>query len=170
MLGHRLRLVQNVTAAGAEYGTGNFGDADGIYGERATDPANLLNYVTVPLAGGLGSTSVLELHVGDRFPVDLDFQIIAFGGPFEDQEGAILDLSTVSTAVLRATKQSVGTAADVELSMTIDAGTDVLTRAMTVTDFTIAGSYRAAIVCDFTSGRRMTVPASEQFAIKVTDT
>jgi len=170
-VGQRLRLVQNVTAAGANYGTGNYGDADGIYGERATDPANLLNYVAVPTTGGLGSTPyALELSVGDAFPTDPGFQIIAFGGPFEDQEGTILDLSTVSTAVLRATKMSAGPAADLEQTLTIDAVNDILTRTMTTADFAVAGIYRAAFVIDFTSGRRMTIPAHAQFQIKVTDT
>ena len=138
-LGHRLRITQAIAAAGSLYGTGNFGDA--IYGQRPSDTANLLSYIAVPLDFSDG----IEARAGDAFPADVRFQVIAFGGPFEDNEGTILDLSDVKTAWLRAYPTDRNDLRDV-------------------------GVYRAAIILIFKeSNRRMTVPVHDQFTIKVSD-
>jgi hypothetical protein len=127
-IGHHLRLIQNVSAPGVSYGNVavNYGDIDGTYGELATDPANLISYVAVPLGSGLNSRHVAKVRVGDYLP-GLAFRPMAFGGPFEDQEGTILDLSTVAAATLQMDRISAGGSVTRVAPMTIDSTANTVT-------------------------------------------
>ncbi len=165
---HRVRLIQNLSAAGISYGNASLNYGDEVYGERASDPADLLAYVAVPLTAGLGSPHAFRARVGDAFPDDLiAFRVMAFGGPFEAAEGTVLDLATVSSAQLRIDRVSWGHPVASGLALTINGASDTLTRNMTVDDFTDPGTYRMAILLTFASGRRMTIPPHDNRTLHV---
>lgn len=154
---HRLRLIQNLSAPGVSYGNvaANYGDE--IYGERATDPVNLLVYVAVPLTSGLGGRHAFRARIGDIYPGDdLAFRPMAFGGPYEAGEGTVLDLSTVDTATLQIDRVSAGPPVTVTDTMTVDDVADTVTSSTLV--IAEPGTYRVSVVLVFLSGRSMTLP------------
>lgn len=159
---HRLRIVRNISASGATYGSGDYGD--GIYGERATDPADQQSYVALTPSG----TTDIRVRAGDSQRT-ITLVIVAFGGPFEDGEGSVLDLSTVDTATLHLERVSRGARIAKELAMTVDTGNDQLARKLTASDFAEPGRYAAHVVLTFTSGRQLTVPPVEPPTITVTE-
>jgi hypothetical protein len=163
--GFQLRLLRGISVSGSTYGSGDYGV--GTYGERASDPADLQLYEAVPVDAGLGAGVTMRARVGAT--PTLSYQIIAFGGPFEDGEGSVLDLSTVSEARLRLDRVSAGQHAVFNYDLTIDTINDKLTRTLNSVDLPLPGTFRLVIVLIFTSGRRMTVPVSDKFMLHVAD-
>ena len=167
---HRLRLIQNISVPGVSYGNVALDYGDGIYGTRATDPADLQVYVAVPLTSGLSAPHAFRARVGDAFPNDnFAFRVVAFGGPFESGEGTVLDLSTVSAAELRLDRVSWGHPVAIGLRLTVDGTADTLTRTMTDGDLTDPGTYRMGIILTFLSERQLTIPAHDNRTLLVSD-
>lgn len=164
MTGYRLTAVRNVAVASASaYGSGTYGDADVPYGQRATDPADQAAYVTVP-----GGTIPIRIRTGESV-LTLTMQVVAFGGPFEDGEGTILDLSTVATARLHLQRLTPSPTLVYEFDLTIDAPGDKLSYTFADGDLTEPGQYRPLVVATFASGRRLTLPVHNAPTITVTE-
>ena len=151
---YRLRFTTGVALTSATYGSGTYGA--GTYGEQASDPLSSLRYYLVPWPGGYLPDPSWVYRVGDTDP-DFRVQILA------DNER--LDLTGIAYALLVLTNTD-GSTNPVpwiyDLTVTTLDSQDWLTRAWLPTDLAKSGTYRAAVVIVYDSGRRLTVPVDDR--------
>ena len=157
---YRLRFITGVELTAATYGSGTYGS--GTYGEQASDAVSALRYLLVPFPGGVLSDPSWVYRQGDTKP-SLRAAIVADDG--------FLDFSGLDFAHLVLTNTDGATDMTplmYELTVTAIDGQNWLTRNWLPEDLVVAGTFRAAAVLQYLSGRRLTVPAHDGHQFTVT--
>lgn len=152
---YRLRFITGVSLTARTYGSGTYGD--GTYGEQASDPLESLTYTMIPWPGGYLPDPAWIFRQGDvtpRFRVQVR----------SDDE--LLDLDGLDFAYLVLTNTdgaSNTTPWLFELDVATIDGLDWLVRSWLPTDLAIPGTFRAAVVLQYDSGRRLTIPSDNRY-------
>ena len=151
-----LRFITGVTLTARTYGSGAYGD--GTYGERASDPLGSIRYWLIPLPAGYPTTPSWLYRAGDS------------GGLFQAlvmSEAGPLDLAAVDGAQLVLAPIGAHTTESLVFQLTLgDVG--IVECAWQPGDLAVAGVYRTAVVFEFHSGRRLTVPGDDNLRFVVT--
>ena len=173
----RLRLLRLVPQNAASYGSDNYGD--NTYGQRATDAADLQRYEVVPLNTSPSDRPLGVVRVGDTTP--FRFRVMAFQSEYETAErsGTVLDLSGVSTAVLRLLQSSIVQPDHdyipplpdaITVPLTIDAANDILSASFSDrTELRTNRTYRAIVALSFATGRLLTIPPDDSLQVVLVD-
>jgi hypothetical protein len=155
----RLRFVSGVSVTGATYGSGSYGTQ--TYGQSATDPLAAYRYLVMPLPAGSPTDPSWLYRQHDSWP---DFNARVLYG-----EGS-LDLTPVAKAELLLAPID-GRPTPVALSFLLTMPTPAsgyVKRVWAANDLIDPGVYRVLLRFTFTSGRRLTLPGSDNIRFVVT--
>jgi hypothetical protein len=156
---YRLRFITGVSLTSATYGSGTYGT--GTYGEQASDPLASLRYILVPWPGGYLPDPAWIYRQGDVTP-QFRAQVLSDEGP--------LDFTGLDFGYLVLTNtdgSSSTTPIMFPLTVATIGGVVFLTRTWLPNDLMTPGTFRAGVVLQYSSGRRLTIPTDDRYQFVV---
>jgi len=155
-------LRGGVDAASGNYGSGTFGDTELTYGQEATDPTLTgTNYRLLPLAGSRPRKPAWQYRVGDTL---LRWQAMIVDPVDPSSRMSLVPVTQAALIIELMDPARAYWYRGFALDLGVD---DVLTRVWGVGDLPVPGLFRATVVMDFDTGRRMSVETDDDVLMAV---